>query len=158
MKYDTIVGLPEIDGLRPGMSAEAEVFLADYQDVLTVPVTAVLETVEGTLCWVRLATGQVERRSLVVGDSNDVMIIVESGLAEGEEVVLNPRGALQEAREISLRPSTEENEDTQDSEQQEPGQQEPVQQSRTENENSNIELPRGEPKDVPPVTAERSLR
>ena len=161
VKYDTIVGLPEIDGLRPGMSAEVEVFLADYQDVLTVPVTAVLETVEGTLCWVRLAAGQVERRSLVVGDSNDVMIIVESGLAEGEEVVLNPRGALQEAREISLRPSTEENEDTQDSEQQEPGnarQQEPVQQSRTENENSNIELPRGEPKDVPPVTAERSLR
>jgi multidrug efflux pump subunit AcrA (membrane-fusion protein) len=112
VKYDTIVELPELKGLRPGMSAEVELYLAEYENVIVVPVTAVLDSVQGTLCWVRLASGKVERRTLVLGDSNDVMIIVESGLAEGDDVVLNPRGAVQEAREISLRPSPEEGDGT----------------------------------------------
>ena len=38
VKYDTIVELPEFEGLRPGMSAEVEVFLAEHEDVMTVPV------------------------------------------------------------------------------------------------------------------------
>ncbi len=105
VKYETTVELPELDGLRPGMSAEVEVFLAEYEDVITVPVTAVIESVEGVLCWVKLSSGQVQRRLLTLGDSDDVMIIVDSGLDVGEEVILNPRGVLQEARDVSLMPN-----------------------------------------------------
>ncbi|MGI9445575.1 MAG: efflux RND transporter periplasmic adaptor subunit [Rubripirellula sp.] len=104
VKYDTIVELPELEGLRPGMSAEVEVFLAEYPDVMTVPVTAVIESVDGTLCWVQLPTGEIQRRSLVLGDSDDVMIVVEAGLEVGERVILNPRGAVQDARDVSLLP------------------------------------------------------
>jgi multidrug efflux pump subunit AcrA (membrane-fusion protein) len=105
VKYETTVELPELDGLRPGMSAEVEVFLAEYEDVITVPVTAVIESVEGVLCWVKLSSGQVQRRLLTLGDSDDVMIIVDSGLDVGDEVILNPRGVLQEARDVSLMPN-----------------------------------------------------
>ncbi len=97
VKYDTIIELPPVKGLKPGMSAEVEVIMARHKDVLTIPVAAVVETEEGDFCWVRTAEG-TRRRSLRLGDSNDVFIIVEAGLKEGDEVVLNPTAFLEEAR------------------------------------------------------------
>ncbi|MFN3192996.1 MAG: efflux RND transporter periplasmic adaptor subunit [Aureliella sp.] len=101
VKYDTIVSLPEAPNLRPGMSAEVEIVLADYLDVLTVPVSAVIETETETLCWVK-KEDSVERRVIKLGDNNDIYIIVEQGLKEGEEVVLNPRESIEEARQEVL--------------------------------------------------------
>ena len=89
VRYDTLIELPPIDGLRPGMSAEVEVLIAKYKDVLTVPVAAIVETADGNFCWVKTAAGN-ERRKIVLGDSNDVFTIVEEGLQEGAEVILNP--------------------------------------------------------------------
>lgn len=103
VKYDTIVKLPQTYGLRPGMSAEVEIFLAEYHDVTMIPVAAVIETNTESLCWVEMEDGSVERRSLELGDSNDVMIVVETGLSIGEKVVLNPRGSVEEARQVGLK-------------------------------------------------------
>jgi multidrug resistance efflux pump len=89
VKYDTLIALPSVKGLRPGMSAEVEVIIARYEDVLKVPVAAVVEIDGGHFCWVKTAHA-TERRSLVLGDSNDVFTIVEKGLKEGDEVILNP--------------------------------------------------------------------
>jgi multidrug efflux pump subunit AcrA (membrane-fusion protein) len=97
VKYDTIVELPSVEGLKPGMSAEVEVIMARHEDVLTIPVAAVVETDEGFLCWVKTADG-TSRRSLRLGDSNDVFIIVEAGLKEGDQVVLNPTAFIEEAQ------------------------------------------------------------
>ena len=44
VKYDTIVELPSVEGLKPGMSAEVEVIMDRHEDVLTIPVAAVVET------------------------------------------------------------------------------------------------------------------
>uniref|UniRef100_UPI003566DD14 efflux RND transporter periplasmic adaptor subunit n=1 Tax=Stieleria sp. TaxID=2795976 RepID=UPI003566DD14 len=101
VKYDCIIQLPSIAGLKPGMSAEVEVVMADYQDVLTVPVSAVLETETETLCWV-MVDGKPQRRVITLGDSNDVFIIVEEGLREGEEVVLNPLSFVDQAQRAAL--------------------------------------------------------
>jgi len=103
VKYDTVVALPEsTSNLRPGMSAEVEVILADHKDVLTIPVGAVVETQTDYLCWVK--TGEsVERRELALGDSNDVFVVVEGGVTEGDEVVLNPRAFIAEAKEEMLK-------------------------------------------------------
>ena len=114
VKYETVVELPEFEGLRPGMSAEVEIFLADYENVITIPVTTVIETGEGTLCWVQLSSGEVERRTVVLGDSDDVMIVVNSGLDVGDRVVLNPRGAVQDARDVSLSPSSQDEDSTEE--------------------------------------------
>ena len=71
------------------MSAEVEVLIARNEDVLKIPVAAVVETDAGNFCWVKTARG-AERRVLELGDSNDVFTVVEKGLQEGDEVVLNP--------------------------------------------------------------------
>lgn len=80
----------------PGMSAEVEVIIARYEDVLTIPVVAVVETGEGHFCWVKTAGG-AQQRTLVLGDSNGIFTVVEKGLQEGDEVVLNP---------LALKPAT----------------------------------------------------
>ena len=54
-----------------------------------IPVAAVVETDEGDLCWVKTAKG-AQRRKIKLGDSNDVFTVVEAGLKEGDQVVLNP--------------------------------------------------------------------
>ncbi len=57
VKYDTIIKLPSVEGLKPGMSAEVEVIMDRHADVLTIPVAAVVETAEGDFCWVMTADG-----------------------------------------------------------------------------------------------------
>ena len=102
VKYDTIIELPAVEGLKPGMSAEVEVIMARHEDVLTIPVAAVVETDEGDFCWVKTAE-ETGRRSLQLGDSNDVFIVVEAGLKEGDEVVLNPTAFIEEAQTKALK-------------------------------------------------------
>ncbi len=103
VKYDTVIELPAANGLKPGMSAEVEVIIDSHEDVLTIPVAAVMETVEGDFCWVMTAEG-AKRRSLVLGDTNDSFIIIEAGLKEGDQVVLNPLAFLEEAQAEGLKP------------------------------------------------------
>jgi hypothetical protein len=88
------------------MSAEVEVIMDRHEDVLTIPVAAVVETAEGDFCWVKTAGG-VKRRSLGLGDTDDSFIIVEAGLKEGDEVVLNPLAFIEEAQTDVLKPAGE---------------------------------------------------
>ena len=53
VKYDTIIELPNVGGLKPGMTAEVEVIIARHTDVLKVPVAAVVQTEDGDFCWVQ---------------------------------------------------------------------------------------------------------
>ncbi len=102
VKYDTLIALPSVPGLRPGMSTEVEVILDRHENVLTIPVAAVVETAQGDFCWVKAAEG-VERRSLQLGDTNNVFTVVRAGLKEADKVVLNPF-AFQEARALAAKP------------------------------------------------------
>ena len=105
VKYDTIITLPSVDGLKPGMSAEVEVIIARHENVLTIPVAAIVETEEGDFCWVKKA-GETRRHGLRLGDSNGVFTLVEAGLTEGDEVGLNPF-ALEEPQAEGLGPPGE---------------------------------------------------
>jgi HlyD family secretion protein len=103
VKYDTIIELPPEEGLKPGMSAEVDVLLAEYEDVLLIPVAAVVETDAGAYCWVKTPTGP-QRRPLKLGDNDEVSIIVEAGVDEGDEVILNPLALVEEAQHDALAP------------------------------------------------------
>lgn len=103
VKYDTIISVDSQEGLKPGMSVEVEIILAKHTDVLTIPVAAVVETEDEYLCWVETPEG-VERRSLQLGDSNDQFIVVEAGLKEGDDVILNPIAFVDEAQFGALKP------------------------------------------------------
>ena len=98
VKYDTIIQLPEVEGLKPGMSAEVRVIIAEHKDVLKIPVAAVVETEKGVFfCWVKSDNGP-KKRPLILGDSNDVFIVVKQGVTEGDEVILNPLSIVEEAQ------------------------------------------------------------
>ena len=88
-----------IDGepgeVRPGVTAEVEIIVADLADVISVPVAAVMEKRGQFFCAVRKGDA-IERRSVVLGMGNDKLVEITSGLEDGEAVILNPRKALGE--------------------------------------------------------------
>lgn len=102
VSYDTIVKLENNKALKPGMSVAVEVFLAKYTDVLSVPVAAVLELDGEFFCWVDNGGDAPEKRSVKIGDSNDTYVLIEEGLNEGDQVVLNPRDFVEEAESAAL--------------------------------------------------------
>ncbi len=104
VKYDTVIELPATPGLKPGMSAEVEVVIERHENVLTVPVNAVLQTETGTFCWVKTANGVNERRSLQLGDTDDESVVVKAGLQQDEEIWLDPLTAITEAQTMALAP------------------------------------------------------
>lgn len=106
VKFETIVSLDSDTELKPGMSAEVEVILAEYENVLTIPVAAVVEMEEEYFCWVKTSEGP-QRRQLQLGDSNDQFILVEARLKEGDEAVLNPLALIEEAQTDALKPLDE---------------------------------------------------
>jgi multidrug efflux pump subunit AcrA (membrane-fusion protein) len=101
VKYDTIVKLPPQEGLKPGMSVAVEIFLARHRDVLTIPVAAVLEDEGEFWCWVA-TDGRPARHKLTLGDTNDQFVVVEAGVEEGDQVVLNPLDFIDEAQRAAL--------------------------------------------------------
>lgn len=97
VKYDAIVELPPTEELKPGMSVEVEIVVARHEDVLMIPTSAVIETTNGHACWI-VSGEQPVRRSLSLGDSNDMFIVVDDGLAAGDDVVLDPLASVPEAQ------------------------------------------------------------
>ena len=88
-----------IDGepqeVRPGVTAEVEIIVADLKDVIAVPVAAVMEKRGQYLCAVRKGES-VERRVVKLGLGNDKLVHITEGLEDGDAVILNPRKALGE--------------------------------------------------------------
>ena len=113
-----VVGV-RIDGkseaLRPGFTAEATIIVADMQDVIAVPVAAVIEDSEEFVCAVKQGEG-FEQRVVTLGKSDDRFVEIVQGLEEGELVFLNPETVLgdslsrdqEQALEWSGRPDTNE--------------------------------------------------
>ncbi len=89
VKYDTFVNLPAREGLRPGTSAEVEILVAHHEDVLTIPVAAIVQQGETHYCFVSTDAGP-EKRRITLGDTNDVFTIVNAGLKVGDQVLLRP--------------------------------------------------------------------
>ena len=99
-EYATIVkidGTP--DNLKPGMTAAVEILVAKKDDVLTVPVQAIVEKGKKFLCWVKTDGNKIEQREVTLGPSNDKVIEVKDGLNEGDQVLLNPRATVDDARD-----------------------------------------------------------
>jgi HlyD family secretion protein len=98
-EYATIVSLEgDTTGLKPGMTAGVEILVSDLHDVVTVPVSAVVEQNGKFAAWVKRKVGAPSRRPLVIGQTNDKLVEVKDGLKEGDEVILNPRAVVAEAR------------------------------------------------------------
>ncbi len=91
-----LVDDPElINKLRPGLTAQVEIMVDNREDVLQIPVQAVLAVADKQMAYV-LADKGVERRELVVGQSNQSHVEIKSGIEVGEKVVMNSRSQFGE--------------------------------------------------------------
>lgn len=112
VKYETVVKLPANEpNLRPGMSAEVDIIVARHENVVRVPVAAVVETETGYFAWSTDAKGDTTRHELTLGDSNDVFLVVHKGLSPGDVVILNPLAYVDEAQREALKPTGAKGED-----------------------------------------------
>jgi len=110
-EYATIVKIDEIPaGMVPGMSAEVVIDVEERQDVLKLPVESVIEIGGEYFAWTNGSAGY-EKKQLTVAKSgkgdervltDSKFIAVEDGVEEREEVVLNPRDVVPEAKELIL--------------------------------------------------------
>lgn len=76
--------------IRTGMNAEVRIFVEQLEDALQVPVQTLYETKGHFFCMVKDGEDW-STREVRVGSSNDSYMTIESGVDEGELVVMNPR-------------------------------------------------------------------
>ncbi len=91
----TIITVTESnDKLIAGINAKAEIQIAQAQDVLTVPLEAVVENDDGTSAVMRLNENNVVEMVIVtLGIENDLEVeVTGEGLNDGDRVILNPQG------------------------------------------------------------------
>lgn len=74
--------------LKPAMFAQVEISVADRGKVLTVPVSAVIDSGTRHIALVQLAEGRFEPRAVSLGSRSDNYVEVLNGVAEGEQVVV----------------------------------------------------------------------
>lgn len=98
-RFDLIIELDATSvELRPEMTARADIVVGTRKDVLLIPVTSVFERQGSFVAYVVGRRG-TEPRPIDVGESNDRMVEVVSGLREHERVSLTqPPDATPQAR------------------------------------------------------------
>jgi HlyD family secretion protein len=91
-EYSSVVSIEKMpkEELRPGMTSEVKIMVGELTDVLVVPVQAVAQHRTKFYAYVVTPLG-LERREVVIGESNDLQVQVLEGLKEGESVALDAR-------------------------------------------------------------------
>ncbi|MBN1437672.1 MAG: efflux RND transporter periplasmic adaptor subunit [Sedimentisphaerales bacterium] len=88
--YSGEVSMLDADGnIKPGLSARVEIILDELEDVLYVPVQAVVNRGGRKICFVEEG-GELVEREVETGEFNESFIEIVSGLSEGEQVCLTP--------------------------------------------------------------------
>jgi len=91
-RFDLIITLdPTTAELRPEMSIRADVIVGGRQDVVLVPVTAIFNQDGHQVVYLETFSG-AEARQVKIGQSNDRVAEVTSGLREGDRVRLTEPG------------------------------------------------------------------
>jgi RND family efflux transporter MFP subunit len=95
-EYETIIKIEDVPAdasLKPGFTGEVKILICNLPNVLVVPVQAVGQKDGQHRCYV-VNGKSIEPREITLGDNNDKFVVVESGLAEGEKVVLDARARI----------------------------------------------------------------
>jgi len=93
--YKTDVTVEEEDReMRPGMSCSIEILVDQLDDVVYVPLQAVVHHRDRNLCFVRNGSA-LEQRPVVVGQHNEKWVEIVSGLEPGEIVLMSPPPGFQ---------------------------------------------------------------
>lgn len=79
--------------IRTGMNAEVRIFVEQLADAIQIPVLGIYE-VKGHHFVLLKKGAEWETREIKIGATNETHITIKEGLAEGDEIVLNPRSHL----------------------------------------------------------------
>lgn len=94
-EYATIIEIIDPpENIRTGMTAEAQIFVEQIPDALQVPIQALYEHGEDFYTLVQKSEEQFETVNVSVKATNDKMAAIESGIAQGDSVILNLRDHL----------------------------------------------------------------
>lgn len=96
-EYVTFIKLTDdeekVGQLKPGLTAEVEILVDRLNDVLQAPVQSFVERGGRHFAWA-LEENVPVRREVKIGKSNEQVMEIISGLAEGEKLVQTPRTVL----------------------------------------------------------------
>jgi RND family efflux transporter MFP subunit len=94
--YTTLVTIDQTNSsLRPGMTAEVTILIDTLENVLCIPVTAVLPLKGKNYVYLITKEGP-KQQEVELGRTNDIMIEIKKGIAEGDQVAMNPTALLSE--------------------------------------------------------------
>ncbi|MFO0909667.1 MAG: HlyD family efflux transporter periplasmic adaptor subunit [Isosphaeraceae bacterium] len=95
--YTTKVKIEKgLAGLRPGMTAQVEILVNELENVLSVPVQAVLQYGGKDHVAIRKPEGGFDWNDVELGVSNDKLVEVKKGIKSGDLVALNPISLMSE--------------------------------------------------------------
>jgi HlyD family secretion protein len=98
------IDLPNGDGkLRPGMYAKVDILLAQRDNVLTLPATAIVRESGATYCCL-VNSGKIDRRKVEVGLRSGADVEVRSGLDADQMVVLARADSLVQGQPVEVMP------------------------------------------------------
>ena len=86
------------------MTAQVEILVSELDNVLSVPVEAVVRYDNKDHVAVKKADGTIEWREVTLGLSNDELVEVKQGIKSGEQVAAKP-GPLTEQQKRAMRSS-----------------------------------------------------
>ncbi len=90
LEYGTVVRVIDPPPtIRPGLRAKVKVFFESEPQVLQVPLAAVVEHDEQHFCLVRADDGW-RTQQIQLGANNNTHVVIEEGLADGDQVALTP--------------------------------------------------------------------
>src|SRR5690606_32681322 len=92
--------LPEI---KPGVTARVDVLVAELDDVIKIPLQAVVGIEERQFCFVRNESGS-QPVEVELGLFDSEFVQVRSGLEAGDEVALSPPATTRIPEDARLRP------------------------------------------------------
>ena len=104
--YTTKVRIDDsLSGLKPGMTAVVEILISESDNVLTVPVEAIVRYDDKDRVAVKKSDGGFEWREVALGQSNDRFVEIKHGIKSGEIVVVKPLTLLSEEQKRMMKSS-----------------------------------------------------
>jgi len=78
--------------VKIGMTGNVEIVIYENAEALTVPVNSVKTFKENSFVEVLLSNGEIERKNIKIGESNDISIEVLDGLNENDKIIVSGNG------------------------------------------------------------------
>ena len=103
-RTNVVISIDEFkaSSLKDGYRVEVRIVIEEYKSALRVPSGALFNTVDGQAIFV-VRDGEAHKVAIKTGASNGVETLVQSGLSDGEQVIVHPAEEVEEGTSIKSR-------------------------------------------------------